>query len=736
MTGRVRIVAVLAAFAVVSLSGCQLLGRATVPFGTRPLNPAPSTAPSGSPALSADGSFVVFTSEASDLVVDDTNGVADVFVRSQANSSILRINVDSAGEQSAGAASDPAVTSDGRYVVFTSEASDLVAGDANGVSDVFVRDWVLGTTERVSLTNGGSESAGAATEPAMSADGRYVAFRSAAADLVAGDTNGVSDVFVRDRVAGTTTRVSVTASGAQVNGASRAPSISPSGEWLGFTSAATNLVSGDSNGVEDVFLARRTGGTVRRASAPDAITKPFQQSNGASGRAVVTDAVSGYTGGGEPVVTYQSAATNLAGTDANGAGSDVFTTTWAFGTLAVTARLSSGAAGGHDPSIGVTAGSPAVAVTFVRAPIGSGGDVVSVERDTPIATSSTTTVVSVTQDGAAANGPSAEPSISSDGRFVAFTSTAGNLAGGQIASSVGDVFVGRARTTAITGVSPARVGLSETRDLTITGRGFEPGSTASFDSSIVVNSVTYVSPTQLIANVTAQSTTPGAPFRDLYVITPGAAGSSFGLSGATCTDCVEIAAVVEQPGSVDLEITGGEIQFGTTVLPLPGCVAGVCVALPATVTSDGQLDFGLESLELDPIPIDVELIAGVTTTIELVPSFVAPAGSVVPANGAVNFSGGLAIKLRNPLLGRNCALGPVQIEASAGPGGDPTGTPYDQLTGQATLKGGFTSELAITGCGFFTSTLNSLLGLPLPIGDNAVTLELQFDPILTGTVIP
>jgi hypothetical protein len=521
-----------------------------------------------------------------------------------------------------------------------------------------------------------------------------------------------------------------------VNGASRAPSISPSGEWLGFTSAATNLVSGDSNGVEDVFLARRTGGTVRRASAPDAITKPFQQSNGASGRAVVTDAVSGYTGGGEPVVTYQSAATNLAGTDANGAGSDVFTTTWAFGTLAVTARLSSGAAGGHDPSIGVTAGSPAVAVTFVRAPIGSGGDVVSVERDTPIATASTTTVVSVTQDGSAANGPSAEPSISSDGRFVAFTSTAGNLAGGQVASSVGDVFVGRARTTAVTGVTPGRVGLLETRDLTITGRGFEPGSSVSFDSGIVTNSVTYVSSTELVANVTAQTTTPGDPFRDLFVITPGAGGSSFGLSGATCSDCVEIAAVVEQPGSVDLEITGGEIQFGTTVLPLPGCVAGLCVALPATVTSDGQLDFGLESLELDPIPFEVELIAGITTTIELVPSFVAPAGAVIPANGAVNFSGGLAIKLRNPLLGSNCALGPVQIEASAGPGGDPTGTPYDQLTGQATLKGGFTSELAITGCGFFTSTLNSLLGLPLPIGDNAVTLELQFDPILTGTVIP
>ena len=108
----------------------------------------------------------------------------------------------------------------------------------------------------------------------------------------------------------------------------------------------------------------------------------------------------------------------------------------------------------------------------------------------------------------------------------------------------------------------------------------------------------------------------------------------------------------------------------------------------------------------------------------------------MPASGAVGLGLGLAIKLRNPLLPASCALGPVRTEVSAGPGGDPAGVPYDQLTGEATLVGGITEELAITGCGFFTGTLNTLLGLPLPIGANSVTLAVRFDPKLTGTVIP
>jgi hypothetical protein len=738
MLHRRRLTLVVAMSGVLLLSSCNLVGRMSVPLGGSPLAPPPSTAPSGSPAVSADGGVTSWVSSASDLVAGDTNGVADVFVRTSSTGVVRRASLTSAGGQSSGAASAPALSGTGRYVAFVSSASDLVAGDTNGVADVFVRDLVGGTTARVSLTSAGGQSAGAASDPAISSDGRYVAFVSSASDLVAGDTNGVADVFVRDVVGGTTTRVSVTAAGGQVNGASATPSISPSGEWVAFASTATNVVSGDSNGVSDVFVARRTGGTVRRASAPDAITKPFQQSNGASTKPQVTDSVSGFTGGGDPVVAYESQATNLAGTDGNGAGSDVFVTTYVLGGVAAfTGRMSPGALGGREAGIGVVEGGPGFVVTYVRSGSPAGGDIVSVERDSPISTAGVApVVVSMNLDNLPANGPSDEPALSRDGRFVAFSSTAGDLAGGTSGSSVGDVFLTRARSTGISSIEPARVGLQETRDLTVRGRGFEPGSTVWFDKDVVVNSVTFVSSSELLINVTAETATPGDGFRDVIVVTSGAGGSSSGESWVTCEECVEIAAVVEQPGDVDIEITGGNITFGATSFDLPGCVLGTCLALPATVSPDGELSFGLDSLELDPIPIELELIAGVPVTIELVPAFVAPQGAVVPANGAVNLGFGLAVKLRNPLLPSSCALGPVQTAVSAGPGGDPTGVAYDQLTGEATLVGGFTEQLAITGCGFFTGTLNSLLGLPLPIGENSVTFEVRFDPTLTGTVVP
>ena len=726
-------VAVLALLGVITLGGCDVLGRLSVPLGSPTFNAAPS----GDPQASADGSVVAFVSDAPTLVAGDTNGVADVFVRDMAAQTTARVSLRSAGGESAGASSEPAVSGDGRVVAFVSSASDLVAGDGNGVADVFVRDRVAGTTERVSLPSTGGESTGASSEPAVSGDGRFVAFVSSAADLVAGDSNGLADVFVRDRVAGTTTRVSVTAGAAQVAGASTAPSITASGDWVAFESTASTLVSGDSNGVADVFVARRTGGTVRRASAPDAISRPFQQSNGASRRPQVVDPIGGYLGSGDPVVAYASDASNLSGTDGNGSGSDTFLTTYVFGSLARTVRLSEGTTSGRTPGLGVLDGGPGVVVSYVRGG-GSGPDqVVSVERESPISTEGLEVrPVSTTLTGGAANGPSDEPSQSADGRFVTFSSTAGDLASGSAASSAGEVFLTRANRTAATSVEPGRIGVGETRQLTVRGRGFEPTSGVSFDAGVTVSAVQYVSPTELVITATGTATVPGDPRRDVRVLTPGAGGALVGTSGVTCEGCVEIAAVVDQPGPVDIQITGGVIDVGAASFPLPSCTGTTCPALPATVSSDGELSFGVASLELDPIPIPVELFAGVTTTVEVVPAFVAPEGQVIPANGATALSLGFALKLRAPLLPASCAVGPVQASLSAGPGGDPEGVAYDQGTGEAGLVGGFTESLAVTGCGLFTGVLNSVLGLPVDIADNRVELGVRFAPVLTGSVVP
>src|SRR5213078_1016671 len=123
----------------------------------------------------------------------------------------------------------------------------------NGATDVFVRDRQTGMTERVSVASDGTQANNASSYPVLSADGRFVAFDSAATDLVAGDTNGVSDVFVHDRQTGTTERVSVASDGTEGNAASAGATLSADGRFVAFHSAATNLVAGDTNGTNDVF---------------------------------------------------------------------------------------------------------------------------------------------------------------------------------------------------------------------------------------------------------------------------------------------------------------------------------------------------------------------------------------------------------------------------------------------------------------------------------------------------
>jgi Tol biopolymer transport system component len=222
-----------------------------------------------SPSTSIDGRYVAFHSHASNLVPGDTNGFYDVFVHDRITGATERVSVSTAGVQGNGDSSygyTPSISSDGRYVAFSSLATNLVSGDTNTFSDVFVRDRQNGTTERVSLDSGGAEGNGDSVAPVISGDGRYVAFESFASNLVAGDTNGTWDVFVRDRLAGTTERASVDSSAAEANGQSHWPAISSDGRYVAFQSYASNLVAGDTNGFADVFVHDRLNGMTERAS--------------------------------------------------------------------------------------------------------------------------------------------------------------------------------------------------------------------------------------------------------------------------------------------------------------------------------------------------------------------------------------------------------------------------------------------------------------------------------------
>src|SRR5439155_1656765 len=150
-------------------------------------------------SLSADGRFVAFDSSAPDLVAGDTNNNPDVFVHDRQTRTTERVSVDSAGIEGNFQSYGPALSADGRFVAFGSYATNLVAGDTNGQHDVFIRDRLTGTTERVSVGSTGNQGDGWSSGPSLSADGRFVAFPSWASNLAPGDTNGAGDVFVHDR---------------------------------------------------------------------------------------------------------------------------------------------------------------------------------------------------------------------------------------------------------------------------------------------------------------------------------------------------------------------------------------------------------------------------------------------------------------------------------------------------------------------------------------------------------
>jgi len=209
---------------------------------------------SSNPSISGNGQSVAFESDAANLVAGDTNVVRDVFVRDTQAGTTTRVSVHTSGAQSDGWSYAASISADGRYVAFHSSAATLVDGDTNGADDIFVRDMQAGTTTRVSVHTNGTQGDGLSRFPSISGDGRYVAFQSLAANLVTGGSSG-SEIFVRDTQAGTTILVSVNSSGVEGDGGSENPSISADGRYVVFQSDAANLVAGDTNGFTDVFRA-------------------------------------------------------------------------------------------------------------------------------------------------------------------------------------------------------------------------------------------------------------------------------------------------------------------------------------------------------------------------------------------------------------------------------------------------------------------------------------------------
>jgi hypothetical protein len=268
---------------------------------------SPANCLSDAGTVSADGRFVLFFSSASNLVSRDRNGATDAFLRDRQTGTTTRVSLSSDGREGNGSTFRGEISSDGRFVVFVSTATNLTNNDANGTAeDVFIRNLQTGTTRLVSVSTAGVQANNVSTLPAIGSDGRFVAFTSFGSNLVPNDTNGAHDVFVRDLVAGTTQRVSLSSSGAQANHNSAKPDITPDGRFVSFQSQASNLVPNDTNpAFNEVFLRDRVAGTTVRAS----VSSLDEQANSFSYSSSVSN--------DGRRVAFSSGASNLAPGDAN-----------------------------------------------------------------------------------------------------------------------------------------------------------------------------------------------------------------------------------------------------------------------------------------------------------------------------------------------------------------------------------------------------------------------------------
>lgn len=218
------------------------------------------------PAISGDGRFVAFQSFATNLVPDDTNEFEDIFVFDRQTQTMERINLAPDGAQANDRSDEVAISDDGQFVAFESVATNLVDQDSNEERDIFVWSRQTGTIERVSIAHDGSEPDRLSDQPSLSADGRYVVFESNATNLVPDDTNSRRDIFLYDRELDQIERIDVAADGTQSDGSSEKPTVSADGRLVAFDSQSMNLVSQALDGTSNIFVKDRVTGEVELIS--------------------------------------------------------------------------------------------------------------------------------------------------------------------------------------------------------------------------------------------------------------------------------------------------------------------------------------------------------------------------------------------------------------------------------------------------------------------------------------
>ena len=374
------------------------------------------------PVISADGNRIAFESLASNLTdADDNGGFFDVFVRDFTSNSTTLVSIPTSGTGFAnGASFNPVLSANGNVVVFGSRASNLVMGDVNGVEDVFAFDYDTGLTDLVSVSlNGTSPSNGRSSDYGVSGDGQRIVFESTGDNLVINDSNGQSDVFLRDLESNNTTLVSTTADGlASANGESADPVISLDGNLVAFESSATDLAPGDADVLSDIYLMDLAAGTVSLVSR-----SPI---SGLSGNGVSYDPLLTEDGG---TVLFESTASDLVTGDANSF-YDVFAHEIDSGNTELISIARTGLTSGNGNSFDPSVSSDGRYVVFessssnlTTSDSNSNFDVFLRDR----LTGATRILSTEPNSEISANNGSYDPTISADGSLVVFASVADNL---------------------------------------------------------------------------------------------------------------------------------------------------------------------------------------------------------------------------------------------------------------------------------------------------------------------
>jgi Tol biopolymer transport system component len=379
--------------------------------------------------ITPDGRYIAFSSNSDDLAGNDSNGRTDVYVRDMQKKKTRLVSIRSNGAQGTEESTTPAISANGRYVAFETYAPNLFKGDMNEDFDIVIRDRKKGKTKLISKSSSGAKGDDGSVDPDMTPDGRYVVFLSRASNLVAGDTMGITHLYIHDRVKKTTKLISKSSSGKRGNGSSGSPSVSASGRFVAFESHADNLVPNDNNGARDIFVHdRKKNRTTIVSVRSDGTDGGFDRDS-----THATISADGLT------VAFASEG-DLAGSDDNGSMFDVYVhnrSTKKTRHVSVSSDGAGGNIGSHRPSIspeGRFIGFESEADNLVN-----GDDIGKLDVFIRDRKKGKTKRLSVGTNGSESDGVSSNSSVSAGGRFVTFTSRAANLIGSD-GNGSSDVF--------------------------------------------------------------------------------------------------------------------------------------------------------------------------------------------------------------------------------------------------------------------------------------------------------